>query len=424
MGVSILITDLTDNDFAANYDRLVKLFPDRPWLRRVELLRHQVKDNPLLGSHLRRENSIAYGLAGWEEFKLALPNEEAWAETLSAIAFAAQVVELCEGAQAGGKGERNLPRRVHGALRNPSDMRALLFELHLAVALHRRGCKITWTDESRGKETFDMLVEAQGMPAFELECKSFAMDKGEAIPHGAALALLDKVLPLIHSWWPLLSQSLIAVTIDMQSEIPTDAALLKQRAQEVADVIGMGGGVVKGLCEVSVTLVDLGNPSTAAVVDKNTALAIADAHAGGGASYHVFRKLQDESWGVLRVRGPRENRLIRDVETVAKNALKKKQLTGTRPACLALQFEGVFGNDLLSLSIAQPGNTLARLATKLLSDPRFPHLACVSFMSMNELTRISDTSSTGRGTAYFFDSPMGIYPGLGIGQLFSNQPMG
>lgn len=412
-----MITDLHDSDFPETYDRLVKLFPERPWLKRVDLLRHQITGNPLQADVIRRDNCISYGLASWEQYRFDVPNDVEWEDVLTAMAFVAQVLELCDIANTDSNCMRAFSGRVHGAFREPAEMRAMQFELHVAVALHRRGCKITWTDESSGTETYDMLVQPVGMPEFELECKSFAIDKGQVNPHSAVTSLLDKLLPRIEQGLPVKPKMLTVLDVELFDKIPVNHTVLDSTAQRIAEAIWSGATVVDGVCELSLQFLDLRNCPPNVEIDQGLAMAIVEKVLGSDASCQVARRFSSDSWGILRIRNSRESRFFQAVEKVAKDAVRR-QLTGTRPGCLAMQLHGATGAQLIELAMDEEHNGCTKLAMNLLKSPRHEHLACVAFVSQQQLTRLSETSRAGQGTAYYFDSKVGRFPDLGIGGLF------
>lgn len=416
-----MITDVTDHNFPAIYERLVRLFPERPWLRRVQLLQHQINESPMQGVILRRDNCIAYALSNWERLGLANSDPSLLDESLEAISFAAQVVELCESAALPEEGSRIFAGRVDGAFRNPPDMRALLFELHIAVHLHRQGCKIVWTDESRGHDTYDMLVKPNDRPAFELECKSFAIDKGHPVPHDLAAAFFSKLMPNLRQILTIRPQTLIVITLSLENGIPSSTAEQKGLAIQVCDAISNSACSVNGFCTLQVHQIELSGVLGEVALTPQLAASIADHHFGEAALFQVVTPLADECWVSVRLRSSTVSqifsRLFKSVKQTAKRAIRN-QLTGSRPGCLALRFEGATGSNLIAMSTERP-NPCAMLATELMIDSKHMHLATVSFMSISELTRISETAKTSRGISYYFDNPGGNYPSLGIGQLFA-----
>jgi len=59
-------TDLRDHEFPELYRRLLTLFPDKSWLKRVANLQHQVNKNPISKFWLWQVNIVAYGLAAFD----------------------------------------------------------------------------------------------------------------------------------------------------------------------------------------------------------------------------------------------------------------------------------------------------------------------------------------------------------------------
>ena len=91
-----------------------------------------------------------------------------------------------------------LRRRVHGAFKNPDDMRGLRLELSAATHFARRARKLAWP-EMTGEGTFDLLIQDVGPRGLEIECKAISEDKGRRIHKREVLDFYRLLWPHIQS---------------------------------------------------------------------------------------------------------------------------------------------------------------------------------------------------------------------------------
>ncbi|RNF58313.1 hypothetical protein EFK68_02665 [Pseudomonas aeruginosa] len=99
----------------------------------------------------------------------------------------------------------------------------------------------------------------------------------------------------------------------------------------------------------------------------------------------------------------------------AKHAIQK-QMTKTRPGCLVMRLEGLAKDALEQLSKEVP-NPLAWFAQSVLTDDRHQHLACLAYVSDEEMTATSPSAESAQSCTYFFERPTGPYANIGIGRL-------
>jgi hypothetical protein len=104
-----------------------------------------------------------------------------------AASFAAQVLSFIDASPK--PLAEQFRRRVHGAFKNPDDMRGLRLELMAATHFLRRGRQVSWP-EMTGEGNFDLLVSDVGPDGLEVECKSISVDKGRRIHKRESLDFL------------------------------------------------------------------------------------------------------------------------------------------------------------------------------------------------------------------------------------------
>ena len=347
-------------DFPNIYSRLVTLYPSKPWLRTVENIGKLSNQFAGRGGQEELDNSIAFGLTFWDQHKYAINAGYEWNTMFQAMIFVQRVVDLCEAVDRGESGPKELKKRFEGALRYASDMRALQYELYMASLLVSKGCSIVWPEESKGIETFDLLVyPPQELLPFELECKSFSGDKGFAIELADGNRLLGALLERISLAQILTTREGFAsiLTITVTGSIPKNEKDFKILTNDLVSAIQSPRGkadnaefsVAEELCSL------VGDPTD---IDAcwNAAQSLSGCLAG-----FIACGLKGQNKGI-RLVYTGEVRIWKEVEKVAKRAFKK-QLTGKRPGALALQFI----NDTIEPIDAcwEPGNKYRLLSESL-----------------------------------------------------------
>lgn len=346
------------------YNRLVTLFPSKPWLRAIDDVRKLSKQFAGRGGQEEIDNSVAFGLTLWDRHKYAISAGYEWNTMFQAMLFVQRVVELCEAVDRGKPGPRDLKKRFEGAFKTASDMRALQYELYIANVLISRGCSVDWPEESKGDETFDLLFYPPGgLPPIELECKSFAGDKGFNVRLADGHRLIGALLKIISLERLLTARDGFAsiLTIKLTVPVPRDdksfRAFVLHLAAEIetqgSKVDSVGFSVVEEFCPL------VGDPTDEDAC-FNAALTLPGPMAAFVACHGPEHRLKG-----IRIVSAGDVRIWREVEKVAKRAFDK-QLTGKRPGALALQFI----NDTIEpfKTVFEPKNKYRLLSEKLFSN--------------------------------------------------------
>lgn len=412
-----MITDIYQDDFPQIYQDLVAHFPDKPWLRRVQGLQHQVKANPMSEEWLWLVNQVAYGLAEFDARGTEPVDFRSWEAVKHAMVFAGQVLAILK--VESHDRARKLISRVDGALRNPDDMRGIMFELSLATGLYRKGCSIEWIEEDQGAGTdsFDMLVDVPGLGPVEFECKSFSIDKGEAIPHQLALEFINRLMPQIEEEFPFPPHKLFAVSILLEDSMPTNTTEQAVLADRFGQAIGRADKILDGIGRIDMQCVDLGR--NAVELNEEALYGLTNDALGIEPAHQVIKSLPGGSFLAVRVWSVVPSTLDKRMKDAAKKAIRK-QMSCARPGCLAMRIERHTGDGLSSMADDQQ-NMLATLATSLMKNPDHQHVAGVVYVSAPTMTRLSDSTVTGQSTVYAFDNQVGRYPNFGIKRLFTDQ---
>lgn len=410
-----MITDIRMDDFPKIYSDLVHHFAHKPWMKRVEVLQYQVKANPLMEDWIRLVNQIAYGLVEFATFGLGAAYGMHWESVKHAMAFAAQVLAILDISTP--DGARKVIARVDGALRKPDTMRGIEFEFSVATHLSRMGCSIEWMEEDKPGKNFDMLVNVPGMGLVDFECKTLASDTGEAIPEDIALEFIKRLMPWALKSLPDLPQHFYAISITMESAIPSNVAEQELLAIAVGEALERTDHHLQGICRIELRGGGMG--SLPAGLEKESLGSLSNFLLGDQPSHQVITELSDGSHLAIRVGCVIPSTLDEQMKDKAKKAVRK-QMSGKRPGCLVMRVERHTAEDLTAEAGAEE-NDLFNLAKYLCEHAKHPHLAGVVFVSAPALIRLDSTSESGQSCTYAFDSLWGHYPNLGFKRLFAGR---
>ncbi|NNG23194.1 hypothetical protein [Telluria aromaticivorans] len=140
------------------YERISRIFPDKPWLKVVRKYEEAQRGFSLRTGQLEVENWFAFGLTRWDRQECMADSDANWIRTVEAILLANRIAAWCEKLRGGLSGPHGLEKRFQGALKNPADMQALHFELYVAETLLKKQCQIHWPESAGADGTFDLLV--------------------------------------------------------------------------------------------------------------------------------------------------------------------------------------------------------------------------------------------------------------------------
>jgi hypothetical protein len=404
----VLKVELHTAEIPETFTRFQDVIGERHWLKRVSLIKADIRGHRFLKDYLIEENAIAFALAECSNLMHrhgVFPMEAAENRALyPAISFAAQTLSIID--QSSKQQAKRLIRRIHGAFQNPDEMRAFRFEMMVATHFVQRGYTIFWPEmEETG--TFDILVEDIGTNGLQVECKSVSHDKGRKIHRREALEFFQLIKPQLVSASRNL-QSGLAVVLTVPDRLPTS---IQQRKELVRGVIGVvlttqnmrfdnGNDIRISDFDVSV----LGNPSSIErpfiareAIDKatdtrNREVMVIGSQKGGAIAF-ALQSQQDDT-------------LLQYVfDTVSQSA--KKQVSKTRPALFLVGLDSLGSKELFNVAMQdfdpQQHPTALRVAvSKFLVNQERDHVVGVGFLSNNNLESKQQGKVESGGTAYVF----------------------
>lgn len=408
-----MITELREDAFPEIYERFVKLLDGKPWIKATKDLQLQINQNRLSGPQIERENREAFGLTFFDEYRMRRRWDPAWAGVQEAMNFVAQVCDMVDSGL-GDRGTKAYIGRVKGAFKNSRDMRALRLEHLAAVRFFCQGASITWPDESKGQETYDLLATGLTHTPIEVECKSTSKDKGRLITEKAFVDFLEHLLPAAKA--ASKPGEALLVRVEVPNRLPTRTSALKELASEVISAIGAGEPSTQGGYRLEThRSFPMFLTHTPQAEMKHTGLYHYALEVLGEMQGYRAIELYGNAGLVFEICSKRENDPLGKLWDTAKKAVRH-QMTGTRPGCLILKLEGWSRKEFLMLTESTV-NVLGVFAQELFSDEKHQHLACVVFASEEAIEDIDPFHGLAQSCIWVADRQEGAYANLGISQI-------
>lgn len=413
----MLALELHTRDIPAIYKRFSREIGERSWIKRVSLMKEEIKGNPLLESYHYQDSAIAFQLVHLCELQQRFGGFAAMAyndhHLYQAASFAIQVLSVIDASSP--VFVDRFRARVRDCIgSNPADLRALELELRTATHFLRAGRKVTWPEMScqdvEGKRLCDLLVANLGPLGLELECKSFAEDTGRKITRREAREFFWLVRS---NHWKKLRPGTkgVAMTITVNRKLPTaykDRIALAQLVASQA-VLGQTGALESGDVKVQTHCFDPlplsvelhrngGKPDQlrgtleklTGTVNRETVVLSTEA---GGALIMAIQSKEDDS-------------LMDNVVRTLKGSASA-QFTGKRAGMMVAGFQGLSSEQLLDIakqdhdSGAAP-TTLRLHASRFLGSKNRDHIVGAVFLSSSSLRPALVGIQDSGGTAYNF----------------------
>ncbi|MCJ8301696.1 hypothetical protein [Shewanella sp.] len=217
------------NKYQYIYQNLVKVLHNKPWVKAHSNLINGGKEASL---PKLMSNMLVYGLHLYETKAHFLKDhyeKGVVAESMSTCnAFLAIYHSLKIDNQ------RKFLRRFQAAFFQPSDMRAIYFELFMCFYLVNQGHMVEVKDDDTNGDTYDYLVKTKADEYIQVECKSFSYDKGLYVSGEDASGLYSAILSQSHGLECNVDNQVNVYTIELKQTIPKNK---KTRDQLVAQII-------------------------------------------------------------------------------------------------------------------------------------------------------------------------------------------
>lgn len=404
----MILTELRTAAIPDLYERFASVVGDKHWKQRVASIKQEIKGNEFLREHLMRENAIAFQLdrfrAMAEKFGRIPQGEVNNQQFYPAASFIAQVLSFMD-ASPKPLAER-FRRRVHGALKNPDDMRGLRLEFAAATHFLRRRRAVSWP-EMTGEGTFDLLVSDVGPNGLEVECKSISGDKGRKIHKRESLDFFGLLQPHLKSTTAGLSKGLSAA-ITVPGRLPTNFRERQALAKEAATAIFHGKSAeLSGKCEIRLSEFDISKLGDIRnTMNSEVVRAAVDTVTGTSNRHSMIIGTVSGGALALAIQSAADDVFMEAVfETIKESAAR--QLTGSRGGMFFVGIQGISGDQLESIAVqdndpAQPATALRLGVSKFLRGAGRDQVVGVGFLSESGLIPVQHGTHDSGGTAYYF----------------------
>ncbi|EKO3678061.1 hypothetical protein MRO13_16060 [Vibrio metschnikovii] len=219
------------NYYKFAYDHLLAIYPDKPWVKIISKM--SGKNGKALAINKFGERMIAFGLFLWETKPFEKCDSYEKGAIAEALFYSGKFLEYLETLP--DVTRNGLKSRFGSALKESDDMRALMFEVFSYFYLVDKGYVVESKDLDGSNETFDYLATSGG--EVQVECKSFAYDKGLFITSDEAQVLLRLILEKGLKVKQPPQSALTCVELEMLSGFPKSKSGQKTLLEEVDAVI-------------------------------------------------------------------------------------------------------------------------------------------------------------------------------------------
>lgn len=171
------------------YTKLISTFPQKPWTTALNNIKKANK--PTVKQLV--DYFIPYGIELWENKGNAEYDDYLNSTISDSFYYCGKILELFELIKP--NHQERFKSRFNAAFRQPHDMRALIFETFVFFTLAYYGYNIECKDDDSTGETYDYLIK-KDTSKVQIECKSFAYDKGLYITGDEAQKIIDYILEM------------------------------------------------------------------------------------------------------------------------------------------------------------------------------------------------------------------------------------
>ena len=421
----MLTTELHTNRIPFLYKEFSTTIGEQHWKKRVRKCEDAIKGNPLLDDVLRDENRTAFQLNALSEILAAnlwptFPNETVQ-ELYPAATFMAQTLSLAESLD---KDQRvRFIRRIHGAFKNPEDMRALDLELAVATHFTRAGLAVEWQESGEGKG-FDLLIDSGSGIKFEVECKSISNDKGKKIHQHEARDFF-RLVDLALKKSKFTHEGGMSVVLTVQDRLPTaykdrlELADSVSRAMRAKSSVRYPEGIKICIKEF--------NPSQLQALwirGKEQGRALVDEITGAPNCNSLIRQSSNgDRVTIQTIQSSQDDSFVQAVFDTMKDAANG-QFSKQRAAILMIELFGIDHaqmHKLEELDRTDTPTSLRVLATQFLNSEARKHVAQVYFSSRQSFSQRSDASFTSNATTYVFENRTSLFWNDRLATLFGKR---
>jgi hypothetical protein len=402
-------TELYLADVPMLYRQFADVVGAKHWTNRVAQCNAEIAGNEHLRRHLESENQVAFWLTHLatldNRYGLDVPPHHfGHAALYQVLAMMAQILSLWR-VYPSDEAAR-LVRRVHGAFKNPDDMRALRLELTCAAHLTRKGYKISWPEiDGDGTATFDLLVENMGLSGLEMECKAVSDNKGRKIHQREAIEFQSLLQPWLEALCQGGAQVGISIVLTLSKRLPKSPLARQRLVDEVIVSVFAGAehSVLQNGTHVRVRFFDRSLLTDVDLENRSEVRKLIDSISGTSNRESMLGLLQGGAF-VSTVQSSEGDEFKDAVLDTVKNAAKR-QLTKSRAGFVLISVDGLEPEQLRSIGeddrLGRPSK-LHQIAQEFLRSANRTHVVGIGFVSRNGMRSTHRGIMDTGGAAYYF----------------------
>lgn len=333
--------------------RFLALVGEKRWFKRVDQLDAEQQKSAFQWKIVRDYHWLEFGIS-FQADVLAkegrLQPELTDALILAALNFAATTVEVH--ARLSPMGQRKLEGRLRDGLKAETGYASLYLELDLAQRLMDAGFDVTFSD-IEGTAEFD-LIFSRGEFTGEVECKSLSADAGRQIHRKDFYRFMHALLPALEIQQTHRRREVLVISLDARlSPNTADQAALLAAARSMLSDASRPDFAGDGF---TLERRNFDEAFSGAPVSDTKALYKACSEIFGP-NTHVAGGVADDCGCLIVMRSKRED----DTSKPMLEGMRKaaSQLSGERPAFIAVQDHGIEPADLMLPHVRRRAGILA-----------------------------------------------------------------
>lgn len=410
-----LPTELEATRLLPTFQDFAALVGSEYWLRMVDQLQAEIRGNPFLEHLYRTEHRMVFALkylhSEYENYQHVMPSQHP--DLYEASTLVVQFVEIVRSHHDSAKA---LIGRMRGALKNPSDMRAMQFELQVATHLARKGYSVSFP-ELDGTGQFDILA-VQGDQHIEFECKYATAIKGRAVTRHAAIGIHHKIKGAIDLYAQAATDgTILRVMFDGRAPVaPQQQAKL---AEHVAEALRTGRYDDESIEIVAVAFDIAESPFSRERPAENDIKGFLERH--GSINTECMALVYPNGVVVLvSLESKRESQYLELVFGTLSDAAKR-QLTGEHPAVLCTKFEDLTADEMVDIGKEADGvpSALRVRASRFLDSSSSDHVTMLCFFADGALLKQGDHVITRGGAVFSFRNARNKFSRSDLSSIFS-----
>lgn len=399
-------------DFPRHLSKFLEHVPERLIFDFARNVRSEIAGFPSLRDLLKDQHRLTFSLetiiAEFRSSGNLVTNPLTSRSIYDAVALVVHFSSICDSIEH--RHARELGARIRGGIKNPEDLKALLYELQVAVLLSACGFDVTFP-EATENGNFDILATKDGNQV-EFECKMITADKGRRIHQREGRLILDSIRSELTPISGRL-QSPMLVRVVFPDQPPKGPTACREIAKSVLAAV-IGGPHLK-FEHLRVEVSDI-PPDAIIFAPDDPASPEALRRVGRfleslgirNRTHMVFGKKAAAPIIVSLECDKPDKVLPETIKTIAEAC--SRQLTGERPSVICVKFDAISANELVEIGQEQGEPTALRVATsRFINSGSSRRASQLVYMADGLMSQDANGAISRIGATYKFKNPNNEY---------------